>query len=416
MASDGASHEDAGAAAGSTQTGGRGSTGVVARSALAFVILLGVVSLFGDMVYEGARSITGPYLAVLGASATAVGIVAGFGEFVGYGLRLVSGYISDRTQRYWSITLVGYSLTMIAVPLLALAGRWEVAALLIVLERTGKAIRTPARDAMLSHATARMGRGWGFGIHEALDQAGATIGALVVAVAVATGDDYQTGFAILAIPGILTLTVLLAAWRLYPHPRELEPVATSPAVTTFPRRFWIYLAAVAAVAAGYADFPLIAFHFQEEAIIRESVIPLYFAVAMAVDTLTALVFGRVFDRVGLPILVLVALLSAGFAPLVFLGGASLALVGVALWGIGLGAQESIMRAAVAPMVAAARRGTAYGIFNTGYGLSWFLGSVIMGLLYDLSLPGLILFSAAMQLLSIPLLLAVGRARNNTQTG
>ncbi len=154
--------------------------GLSKRSALTFVILLGVVSMFGDIVYEGARSITGPYLAVLGASAAAVGIVAGFGELVGYGLRLVSGYISDRTQRYWPITLLGYGLTVVAVPLLAVAGRWELAALLIILERTGKGIRTPARDAMLSHATTQMGRGWGFGLHEALDQVGATIGAMAL--------------------------------------------------------------------------------------------------------------------------------------------------------------------------------------------------------------------------------------------
>ncbi|NPV07634.1 MAG: MFS transporter [Anaerolineae bacterium] len=386
----------------------RALPGLTGRTALTFVVLLGVVSLFGDIVYEGARSITGPYLALLGASAAAVGIVAGFGELVGYGLRLVFGYISDRTQQYWPITLVGYGLTVVAVPLLALAGRWEVAALLIILERTGKAIRTPARDAMLSHATAKMGRGWGFGIHEALDQMGATVDALFVAGALAARDSYQAGFAALLVPGVLALVTLLVARLLYPAPRDLE--VASPPLTThgFPRAFWLYLTAVALVAAGYADFPLVAFHFQKQAVVRGSVIPLYFALAMATDALAALVFGRLFDRIGLGILMAVSLLSALFAPLVFLGGASVALVGVALWGIGLGAQESIMRAAVAPMVAANRRGTAYGIFNTGYGLFWFLGSALMGVLYDVSLAALVIFSSAMQLASVPLLLRVSR--------
>ena len=155
--------------------------GISKGTALKFVVLLGVVSLFADMTYEGARSITGPYLAILGASATAVGIVAGFGELIGYALRLVSGYISDRTGKYWTVTLFGYFINLLAVPLLALAGSWEVAAFLMITERMGKAIRNPSRDAMLSHATQSIGRGWGFGLHEAMDQIGAILGPLIVA-------------------------------------------------------------------------------------------------------------------------------------------------------------------------------------------------------------------------------------------
>ncbi|MEK7699337.1 MAG: MFS transporter, partial [Planctomycetota bacterium] len=155
----------------SHQSGTTGSGNNNSRSnALRFIVLLGIVSLFADMTYEGARSINGPYLAVLGASATTVGIIAGLGELIGHSLRLVSGYITDRIGRYWAITLFGYAINMIAVPAIALAGRWEIAAILMVTERIGKAIRTPARDAMLSHATREIGRGKGFGLHEALDQ------------------------------------------------------------------------------------------------------------------------------------------------------------------------------------------------------------------------------------------------------
>ncbi|MGH6852422.1 MAG: MFS transporter, partial [Methylocella sp.] len=147
--------------------------GLPRHSAIRFIVLLGVVSLFADMTYEGARSVTGPYLGVLGASAAIVGVVAGFGEFLGYALRLVSGYLSDRTGGYWLITIIGYGVNLLAVPLLALTGRWELAVLLIVGERAGKAIRTPARDAMLSHAGSQTGLGWSFGLHGALDQTGA---------------------------------------------------------------------------------------------------------------------------------------------------------------------------------------------------------------------------------------------------
>jgi MFS family permease len=375
-------------------------------AALKFVILLGVVSLFADMTYEGARSISGPYLSILGASGTVVGIVAGFGELIGYGLRLVSGYISDKTGRYWTITLLGYGVNLLAVPLLALARHWEIAAFLMIAERTGKAIRTPARDVMLSHATQSVGRGWGFGLHEAMDQIGAILGPLIVAAVLYLRGSYQSGFAILLAPAILALSVLLAARLLYPHPRHFEVGPTRPQTKGFPRVFWLYLAAVSLIAAGYADFPLIAYHFKKASIASDDLIPILYAVAMGVDALAALVIGRLFDRIGISLMITVAVVSSFFAPLVFLGGLNLAFLGMALWGVGMGAQESIMRAAIAEMVPMDRRGSAYGIFNAGYGIFWFLGSALMGILYDIFIPSLIVFSVVAQLASIPLLLSV----------
>jgi len=376
------------------------------RTALKFVVLLGIVSLFADITYEGARSITGPYLAILGASGTVVGIVAGFGELIGYGLRLVSGYISDRTGKYWTITLLGYGINLLAVPLLALAGRWEIAALLMIAERMGKAIRTPARDAMLSHATAKMGRGWGFGLHEALDQIGAMIGPLIVAGVLYIKGDYRLGFGILLVPAILALTVLVMTRLLYPHPRAFEVGSAKLESKVFPKVFWIYLAAVALIAAGYVDFPLIAYHFKRLSIVSDDWIPIFYAIAMGVDALAALLFGRLFDRRGISILIAAAFISSVFAPLVFFGGFYFALLGMVLWGVGMGAQESIMRAAIAGMVSMDRRGSAYGIFNTGYGIFWFLGSALMGILYDTSIQALVVFSIISQLASVPLFLLV----------
>jgi len=377
-------------------------------AALKFVILLSIVSLFADMTYEGARSITGPYLAILGASGTIVGIVAGFGELIGYSLRLVSGYISDKTGKYWTITLLGYGINLLAVPLLALAGRWEIAAVLIITERLGKAIRTPARDAMLSHATANVGRGWGFGLHEAMDQMGAMLGPLIVAGVLYFRGGYQMSFGVLLVPALLALSVLAAARLLYPRPRAFEEGAVKLESNVFPKVFWLYLAAVALIAAGYVDFPLIAYHFKRLSIVSDDWIPIFYAVAMGVDAFAALLFGRLFDRIGISILIVAALTSSIFAPLVFMGGFYFALLGMALWGVGMGAQESIMRAAIAGMVSMDRRGSAYGIFNTGYGIFWFLGSALMGILYDISIPYLIIFSLLIQLSSIPLLFLVAR--------
>lgn len=374
--------------------------------ALGLVVLLGVVSLLADVTYEGARSVVGPYFQVLAASAAVVGFVAGFGELVGYALRLASGYFADRTRRYWALTIVGYAVNLLAVPALALAGRWEVAAVLVILERTGKALRTPARDAILSHATSQVGRGWGFGLHEAMDQIGAILGPLVLAGVLVFGSGYRQGLAILGIPAVMALLVLVVARWLYPHPEDLEPAAPPLKVKGFPRRFWWYMAAVACLAAGFVDFPLIAFHFERLKVLPEAWIPASYAAVMAVDAGAALLFGWLFDRVGFRSLVLAVVISAFAAPLAFLGGIFGVVIGLVCWGVGMGAQESIMRAAVGGMVPPEKRGTAYGVFNAGYGLAWFLGSAILGILYTLSIPAMAAFSLIAQLLAIPLLLRV----------
>lgn len=376
-------------------------------AALRFVVFLGIVSLFADMTYEGGRSITGPFLAQLGASATVVGVFAGLGELLGYGLRLGSGYLSDRTGKYWPVTIVGYLINLFAIPALAFAGRWEVAVGLMMLERTGKAIRKPARDAMLSHATAEMGRGWGFGLHKAMDQTGGLLGPLIAAAMLhGSQGEYRGAFALLLAPALLSFIVLLAARREYPRPSDLEVEVPELEARSAPRLYWVYLAASALIAAGYADFPLIAYHFAKEQVMPPEWIPLLYAVAMGMAALSALAAGWLFDRVGLWVLVAAVLLAALFAPLVFLGGVTLAVAGMALWGVGMGVQDSIVRAAVAGMVPSDRRAGAYGVFDTGYGIFWFIGSALMGILYDRSIGALITFSIAAQLASIPLLLIV----------
>ncbi|KPL88332.1 MFS transporter [Ardenticatena maritima] len=373
------------------------------RHAIAFILLLGLVSLLADVTYEGARSITGPYLALLGAGAGIVGLVAGAGELIGYALRLVFGVLADRTRRYWAFTIVGYALNLLAVPLLALANSWEIAAALIVLERTGKAIRAPARDTLLSHATEQTGRGWGFGLHEAMDQIGALLGPLVVAGILARMGNYRLAFAALAVPAVLAMVALFTARALYPAPEMLgknRPSASTTSRRLLPRTFWLYLIASVFIAAGYADFPLLAFHFERTNLMPATWIPLMYAVAMATDAITALIFGRLYDRLGLRILALSVALSLFFAPLVFLGNVAVVFVGVVLWGVGLGAQESIMRAAVADLVPSAQRGTAYGLFNAAYGFAWFVGSAIIGLLYESTLWLAIAFSVLVQIAAI----------------
>ena len=368
------------------------------------------MSFFADFVYEGARSVVGPYLALLGASALAVGVVSGAGELLGYGLRLVSGRLSDRTQQFWPVTIAGYVLQMTVVPLLALAGSWQIAALLILLERVGKATRNPPRDVMLSHAAKQIGGyGWAFGLHEALDQAGAVAGPLVIAaVLAARHGGYRFAFATLALPAAIMLSILLAARLLYPRPEEMETHPPQVGTKGLPRVYWVYLAGAVLVAVGFADFPLIAYHFAKARTVSAAFVPIFYAVGMGVAGAGSLLFGRLFDRVGIGILIPLTVLSALFAPLVFLGGFWPGLVGVSLWGLGMGVHESIIPAAVAPMVPVGKRASAYGLFTAGYGIFWFAGSAAIGALYNVSLSGLIAFSMLAQLAAVPMFAIVRR--------
>jgi MFS family permease len=368
--------------------------------------MIGVVSFFADFTYEGSRSITGAFLQTLGATGAVVGIVAGFGELLGYGLRFFSGRISERTGEFWPITFLGYIVQMAAVPLLAFAGNWQIAALLILLERAGKAVRNPPRDVMLSHAAKEMGYGWGFGVHEALDQFGALVGPLLVALILAHRGNYRLAFGTLLVPAIITITLLSVARLLYPRPEDLEAKTPNMQTAGLPRSFWIYLIAAALVATGFADFQLIAFHFQQASVVRTTWIPIFYSVAMAVSGIGSLVFGKLFDRYGILVLIPLTVLSALFAPLVFLGGFWLALIGSALWGLGMGVHESIIPAAVATIVPANRRPSAYGLFTGAYGLFWFLGSALMGILYDHSITAVIVFCVIVQLTAIPLLIKI----------
>lgn len=386
-----------------------GLTGsLAARRALRFVLMIGVVSFFADFVYEGGRSITGPFLETLGATGAIVGVVAGLGELLGYGLRYFSGRLSERTRQFWPMTLFGYFLQMAVVPALALAGSWQVAAVLIVLERVGKAIRNPPRDVMLSHAGKEMGIGWAFGLHEGLDQAGALVGPLVMALILARRGDYHLAFATLLIPACITAILIVATRFLYPRPEDLEPHSPAIHATGLGRSFWIYLVGAGLVAAGFADYQLIAFHLQKHGVASAIWIPIFYSVAMATSGAGSLLFGRLFDRYGVTVLIPLTFISIASAPLVFLGGFNLALIGAAVWGLGMGVHESIIPAAVAAMVPQERRPSAYGLFTAAYGISWFLGSAAIGFLYDVSLQAAVAFCVATGIASLPFFFAVRR--------
>lgn len=386
------------------------------RTALSFVLIMGVVSLLADACYEGARSAIGPYLGLLGANATTVGIVAGTGELVGYGLRYVSGRLADRTRAYWALTIFGYGTNLIAVPLLALVGSWQAAAALVVLERLGKAIRNPARSTLLSFAAVEVGHGRAFAIHEALDQIGGVIGPLIVGGMLwwrgGDGDAYRWAFVVLAIPAVLTMIALFTARSRFPDPRSFAAKTEADDNRPLGRPFVVYMVGVSLVGFGLADWALLAFHLDQRAVLGAALIPVVYAGAMAADGVAALFVGHAFDRAreagrsGLTVLAATLLLVAASLPLVLLGGTAAALVGVALWAMGLGATESIGKATVAILSPPSRRGAAYGIYYAVFGGSWWIGSIAVGALSDWSRTAAGVFgAAALTAASVVMLLA-----------
>ncbi len=365
------------------------------KAAMKFIVCLGAVSLFADMTYEGAYSIMGPFLKDMGATAAEVGIIAGVGEMLAASLRFFSGRLADRTRAYWTLALAGYAMNLLVVPALAFAATWQAAALLIVAERTGKALRGPARDVLLSDATGKVGHGWGFGIHAAMDQTGAVLGPLLMVVTVARLHHFAPAFLRLAVPAALAFVAMLAARYVYPENRGTPPSRKD--TTVLPRVYWIYVAAAGVLALGFLDFPLLSFHFQNTAVVKPEIIPLLYALAMGVNGLTALIFGKLFDKYGIVVLTWGILISMLSLPLGFLGGATAITIAVCCWATGLGVQDASLRSGISQVVSMNKRGSAFGAFNGVYGIMWFIGSATMGLLYDHSIMALVIFGVTAQI-------------------
>ncbi len=360
---------------------------------------MGIVNLFADLTYEGARGVSGAFLGHLGASGVAIGAVAGGGELAGYAIRSLAGAVADRTGLYWLEAWTGYAINVLCVPALALAGSWPLAAGLMIGERAGRGIRKPVTSAMLAQAGTKLGSGRVFGLNEALDQTGATAGPLLVAFAIARGG-FATGFAVLAVPALLTLAALAVATAagrdiLPSRARESGPAVRDPAA------FRRYAIGGALVAAGYVDFALIAFRFSRDHVVSVPAISIWFAVAMAVGAIAGPVLGKLFDRFGSRTIVAAIVLTAAASPLAFLGTGAVAEAGVVLWGVGLAAQSVPLLALVAGVIGHERRATAFGLYDLVFGGAWFAGSIVAGFLLDRSVVALVIFSVLLQLAAVP---------------
>lgn len=364
-----------------------------------------MVSLFADMNYEGGRSVVGQYLVFLGTSAFALGFAAGMGEFVGYALRFISGTIADKTKKYWIIIIVGYIVQLCSLPMIGLLTSWKLAIVFIFLERVGKAIRKPAVDAVISFASKKTGSGFGFGLHEAMDQLGAFLGPALFSILLFTTktnselETYRTGLLYLFIPAGMAILVTILARFLFPHPEHFEIKTEMPKISEkgYSYQYWIVVIAAGLMALGITDFPLIGLYLKKAGTFTEEAIPLLYAGAMAIDAAAAVVFGFIYDKIGLKSLSFLFFVEIFTAPLVFLGHFWLIMFGMALWGISVGTQESILKAAISDSVFSDKRASAFGLFNMIFGLCWFVGSAIIGLLYDkVGIQYMVIFSVAVQ--------------------
>lgn len=382
-----------------------------------FILLFGVVSLFSDMTHESANSIRGAFLALIGASAATIGFVSGLGELIGYGLRYLSGRWADRTHSYWTLIIIGYAIDIIAVPALALVGPhgWILACALLIVQRFGKAVKKPAKDTVMSFAASQEGAGKSFAIQEMLDQIGAFLGPVMLYLVMlfqTDGDEftrYSRCFAFLAIPGAITLLLLLWTKHSFPNPDRFEPTTKTEPVMHVRHTFVFYLIGISLCAFGFVDYALVVMHVSRTGLFSQETLPLLYAGAMLVDALSAFVFGWLYDRHGVRSLVLSTLLSSTFSVFIFLFASRASIIfGIMLWGIGMGAQESILKATVTTLVPKENRATGYGLFECCFGVAWFFGSWLLGILYDVSLPLLVLVSVLSELAAIPFYLSIRR--------
>jgi len=366
------------------------------RTAYVAILAMGIVSMLGDIVYESGRGIAPDYLRFLGASALLVGMVSGAGEFIGYAARLVSGNLADRSHAYWLFIFFGYGL-ILAIPLIGFTFSIEVVMALLLLERFGKALRSPSRDTVVSIVSKGVGSGKAFGLHEAIDQIGAIIGPLILAgVMFYTANNYPIAFKILLIPFALMLAAIAYTYRKIGKGVEVEAKNIKDEGSSLTRGFWIYCIAILLNTLGLIPVALILYSGASilQPLGQQWIVPLLYVIVQSVDAPMALISGYFFDKLGVKLLTLPFILAIFPAFLVSYAGLAGVIAACITFGFVLGMQESIYRAAICDLVPLNRRGTAYGIFNTALGLGTLASGIIFGFLMEHSYSAVVLAGIA----------------------
>ena len=397
--------------------------------AVTVILLFGFISMFGDMVYESARSANGQYFNLLNINAAQIGLVFGIGEFLGYFLRLVSGVYSDQRGNHWLLIFLGYGMLAV-VPLIGFTMNWNLLIVLIIMERIGKALRSPAKDTILSAvAEKQVGIGLAFGLQEALDQIGAFVGPMIfTAVFLLSGKNsttqYQTGYRLLFFPYAMLMLFLVFVYTKIKqnqlvdkdekkefHSEQLKPI------------FWIYTAFTFFCTLGFVNFSMAGYHLKANRLFPDGSITMLYSGAMIVDAVTALVIGKMYDRMkirtekqtgGILVLMAIPLLTMLMPFFILSASRTWVVVGMILFGIIMGTHETVMRSAIADITPFHKRGTGYGVFNTSYGLALLVGAALMGWLYDQNQKDLIIvLSCASELIAFFLYIKMNRMVKDT---
>ena len=373
------------------------------KKTLLVFILLGLVSLLADVVYEGARSIIGAYLKVLEAAMVIAGVIS-FGEFIGYVMRGVGGFIANRfrsSRVYWMLIFLGYSVNLFAIPLLAFVGSWEYALVLVFIERMGKGLRAPARDVIISEVTEDLGKGKGFGIHEVMDQLGAITGPAIVAWILLTVASYKYAFLVLAIPALLSITTLFIAYVNYPKIKSVEVVRRTGA--KLPAKFLVFLLSISLMSLGFMHWGLVSYSLKHFSIFEDYFIPTLYLIAMLTDAIIAFPIGVMYDKIGVkstlisPILIII--LMALFAS----GKQSMIVLSIMLWGLVMGIYETIIRASIADLVPMESRAKAYGLYGIIFGVSWTLGNIMLSYIMQISATMMLTYVVIVEIIAFLLM-------------
>ncbi len=363
------------------------------------MVVLGLVSLLTDVSSELLVYVIPLFLVnVLAATPTAIGFIEGTAEAVAAFVKLASGAISDRTRRRKPLVGAGYTTSVASKALYLFAAAWPVVLVARVGDRIGKGIRTAPRDALIADSTPAASRGRAFGLHRAMDTAGAVVGVALAALVIelAQGDAATIGaetFRLLAlaalVPGVLAL-VVIALWvrdvPAAPRPRPAEPLVRPgfrERARAFPKAYWIYVAAVGLFTLGNSSDAFLAIRSQSLGVTVRDLMLIIIAFNL-VNSLVAWPAGGLSDRVGRRGLLalawgIYAIAYAGFA----LASAPVHVLPLwLLYGAYYGVNEAVGRALVADLAAPHLRATAFGIVNGVVGFAILPASIIAGLLWD----------------------------------
>ena len=374
----------------------------MARQGLKVVLLIGLVSLLGDAIYEGGRSVVPDLFRTMGLTAAGVGAIIGLAELGGWLARPVGGLLADRLGRADLIVRAGYA-ALFVVPLMALAPSWEVLAVLVFAERLSRGLRIPPRDAMLARLRGEVRSGIAFGLHELLDQVGAAGGPMLIALGLLLHEgEVRTALLYSLIPYAALLFVLTKLPR-YKVERSTDRGEYRG------KSLRLYVLAASLNVAGLIPVQLLLYRISQVAGEGSWLIPAAYTLAMVTDAVAAPLLGRLYDRFGTSTIALAMLLSVT-PPLFVTYSIEELLLASALAGVVIGAQESIYRAAVAELAGVMRIGTAYGLFGLGIGLGSAAAGLGFGWMMDLGLGRfhLLAYAAAFQTASILLLMRSGR--------